>query len=97
MAKVNVPVPRDEPLVRLDQLADQLDERITIEGGQGDSGRRLVQALHILVWPEEAYLSLRVLVCLHALKASKCVVEDACCGIEREVLVRCYAWVQPTF
>lgn len=77
----------DEALVELGELGDQVDHGSRGEGRQGDASGGAVEALHVLVWAEEADLALGVLVGLHALEALEGIVEDARRGVEGEVLV----------
>lgn len=86
----------NELLLELGELGNQLNEGGGLKGGQGDAGRGLVEALHVLVWAEEAHIARLVLVGLHALEALKGIVEDTGGGVEREVLVRCNLGLQPT-
>lgn len=73
--------------LELGELGDELDHAGGLKGRQGDAGRRLVEALHVLVGAEQADLALAVLVSLHALEALERIVEDAGGGVQGEVLV----------
>lgn len=68
---------RDESAIELDQLANQLGEGLTINSRQGNTRRGLVQALHVLVGPEQTNLTLAIFVCLHTFEAFKGIVEYA--------------------
>ena len=68
----------------------------SVEGWEGDASGGLVEAGHVFVWAEELDLAVVVLVGLHALEAGECVVEDAGCWVEGEVLVWGDLWLQPS-
>lgn len=82
---------RNKPLIHLYQLPNQIHQRITVERRQGNSSGRLVESLHVLVWSEQADLSIAVLVGFHSFEAGEGIMEDAGCRVEGEVLVRGYA------
>ena len=86
----------DEALVQLYKLANKLDQSIWIECGKCNARRRFVQALHVLVRPEQPDVPALVLVRLHSLKALKRIVEDACSRVETEILVRSDSRWQPS-
>ena len=86
----------DEARVELAESADQGGEGGAGEGGEGDAGGRFVEALHVLVWTEEAEGVVGgAAVSLHPFKAFEAVVENASCWVEGEVLVGRYSWCQP--
>jgi hypothetical protein len=58
-----------------DKLGDALQHALLIEIRQSKTSARVVKTLHIQLWPEQSHLALRILVCLHALKALDAVVE----------------------
>ncbi|KAK1848521.1 hypothetical protein CCHR01_08850 [Colletotrichum chrysophilum] len=90
------PLIRDEVLLEVGELGDELDHGGGLEGGQSDTGGRLVEAGHVLVRAEESDLTALILVSLHALETLESVVEDAGRGVEREVLVGDDLGVEPS-
>ena len=76
-------------------MAHELREGGAVDGGQGDAGGGSVDALHVLVRPEEAHLASRVFVGFHAFEAGEGVMQDGGGGVEAEVLVWGYAGCQP--
>lgn len=87
---------RNKALLYRAEFGDEVRERLPVELGQCYPRSRAIQSMHVLVGSKETYSSLGVFVCLHAFEALERIMEDAGCGVQREVLVGQYTGRQPT-